>query len=292
MRLSGLTWSSLLALAGCNTVFSLEPTTERISDARYFDAPIDAPFACTPLGAAPPRYSRALHQITQDCTDYSASPSTGLATVLCRESTQVLVEEGPLDGPFVPSVGIDSGPGLAVAHPRLSPEGDELFTIQSPSGGPGVLVAYARQSNGSWLRAYDVTIPFAVPSSARIGRVTRGPARRVMIGVYDGYVHELEFDRTGASKEVGTYGPSNLGGANYTESAPNLSADGLRMIYDTYGDTTVLFMGYADRPNVDAPFGAPRELDGVPSVFDPVMTEDCSRIYFSGVSSLLWIQQL
>ena len=66
----------------------------------------------------------------------------------------------------------------------------------------------------------------------------------------------------------------------------------LRMIYDTYGVGAQAFMGYADRPNMDVAFGAPIELLGVPSVVDPVMTEDCSRIYFSGVSSLLWIQQL
>jgi len=283
----------LIALAGCNTVFSLEPTTQTYLDAQYFDAPVDAPFACPPLGAKPPRFANTLHQIPRNCAEYSASPSTGLATVLCQEISGYRIEEGPLEGPFAPSAGIDAAPGLSIAHPRLAPEGDELFVVQAPSGAAtGAIVVYARETDGSWRHAYELALAFPLAPSARIGRVSRGPRRRMMLDTFDGFAYELEIDRTGATHEVARYDASKLGGGTYTEAAPNLSADGLRMVYDTYGATTPFFMGYADRSSIDLPFGPPFELETVPAVPDPVMTEDCSRIYFSAASSLLWIQQL
>jgi hypothetical protein len=74
---------------------------------------------------------------------------------------------------------------------------------------------------------------------------------------------------------------------------PNLSADGLRMVFRAYestGNTFAVF--YADRESIDARFGMAQPVAGVPDVSDPFMSDDCARIYFSGLGSLLYVDQL
>ena len=48
-----------------------------------------------------------------------------------------------------------------------------------------------------------------------------------------------------------------------------------------------------DRPSVDAPFRAAEPLQGIPPhVYDSAMTEDCARVYFSGLGAVFYVQQL
>ena len=48
---------------------------------------------------------------------------------------------------------------------------------------------------------------------------------------------------------------------------------------------------YADRPSIDARFGAPVVLPAVPVTDDLFMTEDCSRLYMSGLGDVLYLNQ-
>ena len=72
-----------LALAGCNSIFGNAPVGLR--DARYFDVPFDAPFACRSPGQPPPPFDPALHSIRlESCIDYSFNGSH--ASAMCRGS--------------------------------------------------------------------------------------------------------------------------------------------------------------------------------------------------------------
>ncbi|MBA3539715.1 MAG: hypothetical protein H0T79_08790 [Deltaproteobacteria bacterium] len=76
---------------------------------------------------------------------------------------------------------------------------------------------------------------------------------------------------------------------------PSLSADGLRVVFATTlpGDAMTMLY-YRDRASLDAPFGpAMRLLPARDALFDPVLTEDCGRLYVrdARLSSLLYLGQ-
>src|SRR5689334_19586163 len=84
---------SVLLLVGCNQVYGLDPT--RASDAAYFDAPIDAPYACPPIGT-PPRFSRSFAQVVaQNCNNYTVSIS-GRALARCAFAGDQRIAEGAI----------------------------------------------------------------------------------------------------------------------------------------------------------------------------------------------------
>src|SRR5690349_8436389 len=94
----------LAALCGCNQILGLSPTQALPPvDAQYFDAPADAPFSCPPIGTAP-HFSRVLHQIQQDCTDFTAS--SDWAVGYCY-TDRYQISQGPPDGPFERIAGME-----------------------------------------------------------------------------------------------------------------------------------------------------------------------------------------
>src|SRR4051812_8468463 len=114
------------ALAGCNSVLGNDRAFTR--DARYFDAPVDAPFACPAAGSSPAELSPELHGVfIQDCLDYSFQGDRASAS--CTDVGGIRqIYEGPRDGPLtlVAAIREDS---LTVLHdqPRLSPDGTRLY---------------------------------------------------------------------------------------------------------------------------------------------------------------------
>jgi len=67
------------------------------------------------------------------------------------------------------------------------------------------------------------------------------------------------------------------------------SADGLRAVFT--GATTLPEVRYAVRSRIDAPFEGSFPLT-VPAAMDAYLTEDCSRLYFSGLGSIFYVPQL
>jgi hypothetical protein len=104
-------------------------------------------------------------------------------------------------------------------------------------------------------------------------------------------VHELAIDGTG-STEILQYSAAMLG-VYQVNAAPNLSPDGLRMVFVGEIDAadTAGHVFYSDRPDLTSPFRSAELLQGVPPVSDPFMSEDCSRLYFSAVQSVLYLPQ-
>src|SRR4051794_34587507 len=85
----------VFALAACNQVFGVHDTVS--AGPAFYDAGIDAPFACPPIGGSPPQFSAFLHQdFVQDCADYSIAG--GRATALCSDATSATsINEGARD---------------------------------------------------------------------------------------------------------------------------------------------------------------------------------------------------
>ena len=71
---------------------------------------------------------------------------------------------------------------------------------------------------------------------------------------------------------------------------PNLSPDGLRLVLGSTTQQSKVM--YSDRPSVDMRFRQAVPLMDIPDVPDPFLTEDCARVYFSGIGSVFYAQRL
>jgi len=273
--------------AGCNQVLGLSST--QVIDAGFYDAQIDAPFACPPTGTGmPPRFSRLLHQVVvQPVFEYTTSSATMRAVAQSPSG----VVEGPIDDVMTPATGLGGSPAcLACAQlvfPRLTPEGDGVYGVLSSMFGAH-LALYRRAAN-EWMEVQA----FGTPLGSFLSSVTRGPTRHLMI--YDGVAfHEYAVDDGGGSTEVlPAYQPGDLGLFNLGN--PMFTADGLRMVFPgtvVRDGTTTTEMYYADRPDLAARFTTATALVDVPVVDSAYLTEDCSRIYISGLGSLFYAQRL
>jgi hypothetical protein len=49
---------------------------------------------------------------------------------------------------------------------------------------------------------------------------------------------------------------------------------------------------YVQRASIGVPFSTATLLADVPATGDAFMTDDCARIYFSALGSILWVQQI
>src|SRR5512143_2261526 len=94
---------TLLALCACNQVFDLRPTKSVDAKHDFFDAPLDAPYACPATGETP-AFGSLFHQvILQNCKDYEPSQAKQTGIALCDDGQYTgnyLLSEGPLDGPL------------------------------------------------------------------------------------------------------------------------------------------------------------------------------------------------
>lgn len=285
MRFAGL----LVALCGCNALFGLDQTVPLTIDAHYFDAPPDAPFTC-PAAGGTPQFSRLLHQIPQRCGEYATS-STGRAIAMCFEPTMQLAE-GPLDDTLTPIPEFAKSGPPNLDHARYAPEGDELIVRRWDDGSVSGRILVYRRNDGAWTYDHDIKLPNnqAIDSFVRFGSPSRAPNRRLLVRNTTSDFDEIEIDATGASTKIKTITPASIGLTNLAGIVPNLSADGLRMV--VYGaSSTMSGMFYTDRASLADSFRAATLLDDVPGAGDPFLSEDCSRLYFSAIGSVFWVQQ-
>lgn len=264
----------LVALAGCNQVFDLEPTQL---------AAQTAPPVCPPLGSTLRFDSTVRQAIRQDCTGYTESADTRMALAQCWFAGKYVPAYGPADGPL-------DGITLATADPAetfpwppvLSPEGDTILWSTTKVG--QIQLATFGLSATGWQFTGYAPVPPAAPV-VQPSAPSRAPHRHVLYFI-NGMLHEAAQDDAGAWSEVGApYAfPVNA-------NRPYLSPDGLRFVSSVVlsgGRHAVL---YADRPTIDSRFGSPVELDAVPATADTFVREDCGRVYFSGLSNVLYEEQ-
>jgi hypothetical protein len=288
----------VVALGACNQVLGLDRTQQvPPTDAKYFDAPADAPYACPPIGQ-PPKFSSAFHQFDAggNCTGYTRSTDQGNIAMATCEVTMgasfTVVEEGEIDKSMMKTMFVTTGGPFGFVSPVVAPDGDQVWVNRQLST-TGTISVYDRSAPGSWTFSYDAYALPPADSAAVLSPPTRPIPVRHLVYVSGATIHELVESAPTTWSEVRTY--RALSFTMTTIYDARLSPDGLRMVFSgvTAGPGSSQAVRYSDRASVDVPFVGATSLDGPPSSGQtPFMTEDCSRVYFSGVGSVFYVAQL
>lgn len=287
--------SMILALVGCNQIFGVNATGMLPPiDAQQFDAALDAPYACPPLGTAP-AFSRNYHQaVMQNCTGYSASPGADLAMSVCQlGGANEVIADGPIDGAMTASVLVSppETPMIGQPSPKIGPDGDVLLVRRFDTVKNKFLIALYERVSGTWVYRYDAYTPnqqfSAFPSTP-----TRGASARrflLYVGIGQGQLDEIVETSSGVWSKAASHTTAELAVATITDV--NLSPDGLRIVFNGATASPIApAVLYADRARVGDPFDHAIALD-VPAVHEPFMTEDCGRLYFDAIDTIFFVQQ-
>lgn len=284
-------WVAVIWLAGCNAVFGVHKTGP--ADAQLFDAIPDAPYACPPPGTTP-SFSVYFRQVVPkgSCVGYTLSRTADLAFATCSKPSGDASMFQPSQGAVDSATLVDATlvPTASLGQPKLAPDGDELWATTFDTNGAS-LAGYSR-SGTTWTHAFDV---FRFVGQLDAGTPMRaGTTRRVLFHSGNA-IHELDQVAPGSWTEinVGVYTLAYLQ-VDAIMSAPNVTPDGLRMVFGARVGVLQPRLGvfYADRATLADPFGPAVRIDAVPDqAGTPFLTEDCSRLYFSGLRSVLYVPQ-
>lgn len=279
----------LVVLCGCDQLFGIQRTQHQATP--FYDGMPDAPFACPGIGSGAPAFTGVLVQeVLQNCQHYSPGFASGRAVAKCTDPDfGSAICEGPVDAMlvcFMPDPA-DTGP----QQPRLSSDGNTMYLRGNPKGGLTSIIAYTR--NGSaWTMT---TSPFgAVQSLYATSNFVRGPSSEHVIfdrldstgaGVFD------EWGNDGGTWHLtSTHPVTDLGLPAVTDLS--LTSDGMRaLVLGQPGDGTQ-HIYYSDRTALDAPFRAATLVEGLfAQAYDASLNDDCSRVYFTGLGSIFYVQQ-
>ncbi len=260
-------WLFLLACS-CNEVHGL--ATTQLVDGRGIDAPARCSMD-TPVFAPNVRES-----VFRPCTDYTFAG--GMAIAACGITiTTSRIAEGPIDGPLADVAIMPSVPDAVLSEPRLTPDDDLLVTQRTSST---KRVSVYRRANG-WV--WDRDLPFTFATLEYAGVPSRGPQRHLMI-TRSSMVEEF-LDDGNNNWSLARTQPASVFGVENFGSPMHLSADGLRAVFSAGSSVQ-----YAARPSVDVPFAGSSPLE-VPLARDMFLSEDCSRLYFSGLERIFYVQR-
>jgi len=264
----------LLALVGCNQVYDLEST--RLHDAQ---AP-DAPYRCT--DEAPDLRGKPV--LIVDGRNAPRSYSISIDRRIAVGISAGTYYEGEADMPLTMGATLSPPPTPTQGSPRLAPEGDELFVRDynpiSPTA-PATVDRYVPQGD-IWVRQANI-ISFVAASPVEISAPTRRSAgpRRMLVLSSTTDLREFEEAPAGLWTQVAMYTHTELGTGEI--HFPNLTPDGLHLIFegrDSLGGPTLV---YASRPSMAARFANAVDANpffGSPQISDPFLVEDCARMYF------------
>jgi len=268
------------AVAGCNSIYDLDKTT------------IEGTFEahCTP--GEVPHYAKRLHQVLiQACTEYTISPTTQTAIAVCFDGFELALAEGPIDKPLLKIQIPLPNPPYAYQQPRLPPEGDRLLIEQQNTSlvnaGPIADSIYTvfKRSGGAWVRDYDIP---GIVGSQQIGRPSASPRAHWFVSSFSTVVEYIE--TTPRTWTAGTPFPAKDLGVDTVQGGINLTSDGLRAVFTgAIGMTRSVY--YVERNSIDEKFGRATPLENVPEVDDPFLTDDCGRVYFSGLGTSIFFAE-
>jgi hypothetical protein len=265
----------VVALAGCNQLFGIKDTEQ--APAPFYDGGIDAGRGCPPIGGTPDDYSPYVHQVfVADCEFYSTIP-TGRAIQSCFATTGMEIHEGIAGAPLPPAQGAMISSVRSYDTPRLSPDGARML-VAYPSGAAHAVAMFVRQPDDTWVLGPAPGFGTDVAALSTMAHVPTGD--RVLVLGAD--VTEWEYDGTGWSF-VRTQFPQVFG-QGWVEGS--MTSDGLHLLL---ADGTSVV--YTDRPDPSSTFRQPVPLAGVPLTSDLFLTDDCSRIYMSGLGALYYVEQ-
>jgi len=260
---------AIFLLASCNQVFGNHAVSGDPN--AIYDAPIDAPFSCPAIGMTP-QFSPLLHQYqVADCLYYAQVGSEAIG--YCDAMTSI----APIGTPLVPAVGLPAG-GEQIA--RLAPDGSYVVNIEITSIPTGS--RYVADGDGWTLAA-----PQPELAAFQLGNIVHvaGADRITAFFQFDDAIYELVFDGS-AWTRVARHPfdefaiPTGLASMFWT-------ADALRMVISD----SAANLYYTDRASLDAVF-RPAELVGVSGSQYMSMPDDCSRLYLTGLGSILYAQRL
>jgi hypothetical protein len=289
VRLVACVWLT----CGCNWAFGLETT--KPLDAAFFDAPPDSAWTCPPTGALP-RFAPTLQQLDvgRYCVDYTISPMTGLAMAWCRGDPATEIAQGPIEGVLVAATGIAPTEATRyVDEPRLTYEGDEVWVRQVSMQAVTVasLFSVFRAVGDTWQWSANLAVPTSADRGDEISVPTRSSAgpRRFM---FNAPTEDVMYEMMEGSPPTIVHMYRNVDlGMTYIVR-PMLSPDGLRLVFGGQRMTDLLVTTmYVDRPNLGATFGIATPLHDAPAAMDPFLTEDCGKLYASGLGRIFYAQQ-
>lgn len=264
--------AALLSIAACNQVFgSREVET---APAQIFDAPIDAPFACPPIGTTP-HFSPFLHQLSvTGCTHYSET--SGFAVADCEIAGAHTAMIAQIGDTLEPAANVVTS--LLGLTPRLSPDGQRLYIHLGTQ-----LAEYTRAST-DWLGP----VMTSVPLTGNAGFSTVGSAAgvdRIIVPTNNSPPRLDEWERRdGMWMLISQTLPADLGIVSGL-GAIAMTSDGRRLVVSGADGTA-----YTDRDSIAGTFRRIEMLEA-PSSVDTFMTDDCARVYVSGLGSTFYAQQ-
>ncbi|MBA3391982.1 MAG: hypothetical protein H0T89_05020 [Deltaproteobacteria bacterium] len=263
--------------SACNRVFGLA-STDLIPP---IDGPgPDAPAACPEIGQPLRGFStqRALHTAT-GVYFYSADEQEQLAVAWEISGNRIL--EGSPAEPVLGVATFDNTPNDP-KRPRLSPEGDQLFVVNTTPSSVSTLELYQRAGT-TWAHRATAVMPFNINSGVSSPtRAGAAPVRRMVserAGDLDEYIEGANNTWTVATTHLHTQFEV------VAIAWPHLSADGLRLVFQAkqaFADPAQSAY-YSDRSSIDAPFRAAQLIYPAPgpNIDMPALSADCSRLYAS-----------
>lgn len=287
-------WLVVLGASGCNWVFDIDRTRPLDAaipiDAQYFDAPPDARPMCPPPGSAPAFQAGYVQLPVGNCISYVPAPDSGDAVTYCFTGPKSYIQQGPIDQ-GVSEAQLSPPPpttGGTYAMPRVSADGQVLFVENTATGNIDV---FHRTADGTWTTASQ---SFMDGSYRFVSNATRGPLRRAIQTDLDGVnmtyrFFELEEQPSGAWLPIEEHPVTDIG-MSYIDTV-SLSPDGRHMtLVGQVKDSTKMGVYWTQRPDLASDFGEVVELTTVPpgGILTPYITEDCSRIYFSALSTVFY----
>ena len=267
----------IVALAACDQPFGIHSTVLR-------DGAVDAPWQCPAAGGAL-AFSRVLHQaIVQPCSNFNSSQVTGRAIAMCNDGMQLRIFDGPIDGPLAPA-GVDpESSDIDFSPARLAPEGDHMYVGSFDlTNVVGALRDYERV-DGGWVRRPD--LPFG-----QIGFTStpsRAPERHMLFNPGSDHLEEwASIGSTWTMAQMQTY--AELGIA--TIGTMWLSGDALHVMAaaEMAGHSGIHVIATADRATTSERFPALTARSDIVVAGDPFVTEDCTRLYLSGLDAIFYV---
>jgi hypothetical protein len=274
---------------GCNQVFGLTPTTSTAT--KYYDAMPDAPFECPAIGSGGPAFTGVVvQQLLQDCSQYSPSPGNGGRAVAgCRAPDgTTYICEGPID--LMLTYALPSPSGIAPTA-RLSVDANTIYAF-GLMGGIGSIPIFAYARTGS---TWTQTTPFGMVQDAfTMSNFMRGPTGDHVFFVRNsasGIELLDEWGNEGGTwHSTSTHSPSEMGVAFVQFIA--LTSDGLHALVFARTASSQMRTMYTARPSLDAAFGPAIPLTGLfGAAEDAALTDNCARVYFTGLASVFYVQQ-
>jgi hypothetical protein len=295
----------LMSVAACNAVFGIRDTKQ--TDAAYFDAPVDAPFACPGFGSALEMSGQLHQEFQQECLDYHVS-ATGLAAGMCyagrdgASATGYVLAIGTIGGgPLVATAGLPDyyktyqQPTAFDQYSYLfpSPDGTHVYSQMQHYDYTSMTTTYVtnrftKQADSSWL----LTDTLPIGSFGMDSTVFHGPTgdRFLHMDAQTGTIVEWSEDgaggwTAGSSHLVTEMGVTGVG-------VLSLTSDGLRMTFQgtMTGELSQRPL-YTDRADVSSWFRPAVPLVGAPYDSAIQLTDDCARLYTTGLGAVFSMQQ-